>query len=158
MNQAIKPSKGDVPFSWEKKPGVSKVRNPSVNEKDFIMQKIPLPPCPPENQIRVSVSKSRPLFDSNIPLPPCTFQPPYVRSSSRKGLARKQDDDPFLAAYKECTKSTRKEKHGLRTPTFLPNFSCKNSCNVRDDNLVRVSQLPCQIDSGRVIRGHKLHP
>ncbi|KAF2324228.1 hypothetical protein GH714_010838 [Hevea brasiliensis] len=101
MNQIKAYAKGSVPFSWEKKPGVSKVFNQRFpSEGDLV--KLPPPPCPIESRSpRVST------HDIQIPLPPCTFQPPS-RSSSRKDL-RKQDD-PFLAAYKECTKSTKKGK------------------------------------------------
>ncbi|KDP41585.1 hypothetical protein JCGZ_15992 [Jatropha curcas] len=140
-------SKGNVPFSWEKKPGVSKV-NAMINnnqEQDQIVVKLPPPPCPIESP-RVSA------HEISIPLPPCTFQPPS-RSSSRKW------DDPFLAAYKECTKSSTRSKakvaggsagfsrSGLRKGMFK--LSCKSSCSVRDDNLVRVSQLPYETDRKR---------
>ncbi|KAJ9166368.1 hypothetical protein P3X46_021138 [Hevea brasiliensis] len=147
MNQIKAHPKGNVPFSWEKKPGVSRVaiqRYPS--EEDFV--KLPPPPCPIGSP-RVSA------HDIQIPLPPCTFQPPSRSSSSRS--FRKQDD-PFLAAYKECTKSTNKKAKlsknlaagsGLRKGIF--NLFCKNCCSVRDDNLVRVSQIPYEL-KGRDVR------
>ncbi|EEF52241.1 conserved hypothetical protein [Ricinus communis] len=101
MDQSKANTKGNVPFSWEKKPGVSKLINQDSDpnqEEDLVLKLLP-PPCPIESP-RISTHDT-----INIPLPPCTFQPPS-RSSSRKGI-RKQDD-PFLAAYKECTKSTEK--------------------------------------------------
>lgn len=122
-----------VPFSWENEPGVSKVSDLKDDDGPRLSFKLPPPPCPTESG-RVSVR------DIQIPLPPCAFQPPS-RSSSRRGLGfNKHDQDPFLAAFKECTKNSRKGK--LRKKAMF-NFSCKNSCGVRDDNLVRVShQLP----------------
>ncbi|OAY51045.1 hypothetical protein MANES_05G183500v8 [Manihot esculenta] len=151
MNQIKAHPKGNVPFSWEKKPGVSKAISQMFHsEADFV--KLPPPPCLIENQSPARVS----THDIQIPLPPCTFQPPS-RSSSRKGGLKKQED-PFLAAYKECTKSTSDSNKktggklcrnvGLRKGMF--SLSCKNSCSVRDDNLVRVShQVPHEIDRQR---------
>lgn len=149
MNQSQTHPKGNVPFSWENRPGVSKVTNQRYpSERNYVV-KLPPPPCPIESP-RISG------HDIRIPLPPCTFQTP-ARSSSTKGL--KKHDDPFLAAYKECTKTTRKDKlsknHAagsaglLRKGMFQFNFSCKQSCSVRDDNLVRISQLPYECDGER---------
>lgn len=148
--------RGSVPFAWENKPGVSKAISrsnngeslspPLVKDRRQFPTKLPLPPCPTMDSSRVSMAQ-----EMHIPLPPCTFQPPR-RTSSKKG-AKKQDDDPFLAAYKECTKGTKAEhrhklsKHGEGGLGFglrkhaLANFSCKRSCSVRDDNLVRISHL-----------------
>uniref|UniRef100_A0A5B7BYG1 Uncharacterized protein n=1 Tax=Davidia involucrata TaxID=16924 RepID=A0A5B7BYG1_DAVIN len=130
-------SQGNVPFSWENKPGVSKVtRHDCPTDEGHFKVKLPPPPCPTEN-VRVS------FHDLQIPLPPCAFQPPS-RSSSKRGL--RKEDDPFLTAYKECTKSTRKGKlstkkdgvgFGIRKNMSI--FSCKQSCSVRDDNMIKVS-------------------
>ncbi|XVE95061.1 hypothetical protein REPUB_Repub02eG0064000 [Reevesia pubescens] len=136
MNQSKVHSQGNVPFSWENNPGVCKETSQEGSEEDYFLQKLPPPPCPPESA-RMSI------HDIKIPPPPCAFHPPS-RTSSRRGL--KISDDPFLAAYKECTKSTRKGKKdegsGLKKGMF--NFSCKKSCSVRNDNLVRISQLPLE--------------
>ncbi|XAR61996.1 hypothetical protein NMG60_11016565 [Bertholletia excelsa] len=137
-------SQGKVPFSWEKKPGVCKQVLAS-EEVEQSPVKLPPPPCPlPESGCRA------PFHDLQVPLPPCAFQPPS-RSCSKKGI--KKNDDPFLTAYKECTKSSRKGKSrsaggrsrggglsGLMKTMSI--FSCKQSSSVRDDSLVRVSQLP----------------
>ncbi|KAG6648839.1 hypothetical protein CIPAW_07G172100 [Carya illinoinensis] len=102
-----------VPFSWERKPGVSKVTHQDQ--------------CPTEG---------------DMPAP--------SRSSSKKGLKR---EDPFLAAYKECTKSIngngKSPKNGVNLYSgfgkiTMPDFSCRRSCSVRDGNLVRISRLPCE--------------
>ena len=137
MNQSKVHSQRTVPFSWENKPGVCKLTSQEGSEEDYFLQKLSPPPCPPESA-RISI------HDIIIPPPPCVFHPPS-RISSRRGL--KKSDDPFLAAYKECTKSTSKGKlakkdgwSGLKKGMF--SFSCKQSCSVRNDNLVRISQLP----------------
>ncbi|KAL2529443.1 uncharacterized protein Fot_22044 [Forsythia ovata] len=138
---------GNVPFSWENKPGVSKVapQDYDVHHHRLAPPKLPPPPCPPE--------KGRASFHGmQIPLPPCSFQQPS-RSNSRKGL--KKIDDPFLMAYKKCTKSTRKgkttplragreddQRFGLKKNVAMSVFSCKNSCSVREDSIVRLSQIP----------------
>lgn len=136
-------SLGKVPFSWENSPGISKV-NPKEGPKDVgqVTHKLlPPPPCPSDSPKVVGV-------DLQIPLPPCTFQPP-MRSSSRKGDKR---EDPFLAAYVVCTKSVGhgktklgKNKHrggGRWLGWSLFEFSCKRSSGVREDSLVRFTNLP----------------
>ncbi|CAA3007005.1 Hypothetical predicted protein [Olea europaea subsp. europaea] len=143
-------SQGNVPFSWENKPGVRKItpQEYDIHNHDhcFAPPKLPPPPCPPENG-RVS------FHDMQIPLPPCAFQQ-LSRCSSRNSLEK--FDDPFLIAYKECTKSTRKGKttscagreddkgFGLIKKNVSVSgsvFSCKKSCSVREDSIVRLSQL-----------------
>jgi len=142
MKQSKIHSKGNVPFSWEKKPGESKV----TSHHDYLSRetsvvKLQPPPCPVESS-RIST------HDIIIPLPPCTFQAPGapLRSSSRRGLKKDIDDDPFLAAYKECTKKDKPVGKdfgsGRRKRAIFDFSSCKQSCSVRDDNLVRVSQVP----------------
>ena len=138
MNQSKIHSQGNVPFAWENKPGVCKARRDDEDcptDTGHFVIKLQPPPCPLE--------KGRPsVHGSQIPLPPCTFQGPPSRNSSKKGHLRKQED-PFLAAYKECTKNTRKG-HGGKTHlgrSSMFNLSCKHSCNVRDDNLVSKSRL-----------------
>lgn len=131
---------GKVPFSWENKPGIRKSKiqgGPPVDEGQINL-KVPPPPC------RVEIAGA-PVHDIPIPLPPCAFQPPQ-RSSSKRGL--KKTEDPFLAAYKECTKSSRKgtlTSGDHRKSRF--SFSCKHSCSVRDDNFVKISEIPHSVFS-----------
>ncbi|XWS14823.1 hypothetical protein CRYUN_Cryun35bG0041700 [Craigia yunnanensis] len=127
MNQSKVHSQGNVPFSWENKPGVCKETSQEDSEVDYFLQKL-LPSSYPPESARIS------SHGIKIPPPPCAFHPPS-RTSSRRGL--KRFDDPFLAAYKECTKSTSKAKlakkdggSGLKKGMF--NFSCKQSCSVRN--------------------------
>ncbi|KAG2692423.1 hypothetical protein I3760_08G053500 [Carya illinoinensis] len=131
-----------IPFLGETKPGVSmNTHKECLTEEDFAFN-LPPPPYRSETAARVLA------HDIQIPLPPCTFQPPS-RSSSRKVL-RKQDHDPFLAAYRECTKSSnggnsKLPKNGVKSglrKNMLIGLSCKWSCSARDGNLVRISQLP----------------
>ncbi|OWM70773.1 hypothetical protein CDL15_Pgr014446 [Punica granatum] len=136
--------KGNVPFSWEDMPGISKS---GANQKPYspAANKLPPPPCP-----RSRFTRKLPFHEmQNIPLPPCAFQPPLPaappqRSSSKKGVQK--DDDPFLAAYRECTKSSKEankssKHHGARSGLrkHVSCLSCKRSCSVRDGNFVRIS-------------------
>lgn len=122
-------SQGSIPFSWEDKPGISKV---TTNQEHETMK---------------------------IPLPPCPSKPPR-RSTSSKDF--KWQEDPFLVAYKECTKTVNNGKlsssttttHGhdgvkkgcvvigskLRKTKFM--FSCKSSCDAREDNFIKLCNLP----------------
>nr|KJB14657.1 hypothetical protein B456_002G136100 [Gossypium raimondii] len=117
---------GNVPFSWENKPGVCKETS---QQQHYFLQKLPPPP-------------STSIHGTKIPPPP-----PFALSGSYSRRGFKKSNDPFLAAYMECTKSTSNvklgEKHGggsgLKKGLF--NFSCKESCSVRNGSLVRISKL-----------------
>ncbi|XP_042510064.1 uncharacterized protein LOC122085636 [Macadamia integrifolia] len=131
-------SQGKVPFSWENKPGISKVliHHEFPKESRACGVKLPPPPCPSEST-KVVLGQ-----DLQIPLPPCPFLQFPSRSSSRNGL--RQKEDPFLAAYKECTKSNGSKRSGGGSGVLMTMymFSCKHSCGVRDDGLLRFSHLP----------------
>ncbi|XP_058728709.1 uncharacterized protein LOC131600588 [Vicia villosa] len=141
-----------ISFSWEKKPGISK-ESFSTHGENMIIQrekdlKAKLPP--PPSSLDGSSTPRNLGHDFQIPLPPCAFQPPYYRTCSKKGL----DDDPFLAAYKECTKSKKSGKRDKKLSkgggsfcVFRSFFSCKRSCHVYDNNLGRISHhSPQNID------------
>ncbi|KAG5543685.1 hypothetical protein RHGRI_016443 [Rhododendron griersonianum] len=149
MSHKVHSSQGNVPFSWENKPGVTK-KNQDDRPEDSSHRalKLPPPPCPPpENNSRSALHH---FHDLQVPLPPCGFRP-LSRSESSKGLRRQ--DDPFLSAYLECTKSSRKGRSnffgggksgfgsGLRNSLSV--FSCKNSCSVRDDSMSHSSSSLC---------------
>uniref|UniRef100_A0A803MZL6 Uncharacterized protein n=1 Tax=Chenopodium quinoa TaxID=63459 RepID=A0A803MZL6_CHEQI len=95
-----------------------------------------------------SVKSSMPLMRSSsspglmqIPPPPWrAFQPPG-RASTVTRLC-KPCDDPFLIAMKECTKSSK--RIGFRSLFNIGKitFSCKHGSEVREDGLMRLSQLP----------------
>lgn len=140
-------SVGKVPFSWETTPGICKVNDGKENSKGVGHEALKLPPpqCPTESHKGL-------VQDIQIPLPPCPFQPP-LKKGTRKGVGRK---DPFLAAYKECTKNVAEGKFskvsnksmGHREGRGLSRFSCKHSCLVREDSLermVHVSTPPSEL-------------
>ncbi|KAF5747284.1 hypothetical protein HS088_TW05G00004 [Tripterygium wilfordii] len=140
-------SPGSIPFSWEDSPGVSKVITHSHHHNNNVHD-YETPPC--------SIIKKA----SSIPPPPCPsllMQQPPRRSRSAKGFGRLwQLEDPFLAAYKECTKRTSTTAHAgdpdhktsskksFKSMKSNLVFSCKttSSCDVRNDNLVRLIDLP----------------
>ncbi|KAK8623437.1 hypothetical protein V6N13_118322 [Hibiscus sabdariffa] len=129
-----------LPFSWENKPGVRKetYQHQQGSQRHYLLQK--RLPCVPATASTTSV------HDLKIPPPPPCAHHSITKCSSRRGFGKKWDD-PFLAAYKECTKSSGKVKlakqdgggSGLMKGLF--NFSCKESCGVRNENLVKISQL-----------------
>lgn len=149
MNQKKVHSVGKVPFSWEKAPGVCKAPSTvAIHDancelhKTSALKNLPPPPCPTFHVGHCSPKASSDR-DLHIPLPPCPFQADQIisRSSSKKGLDLRKVD-PFLAAYMECTKSkggSRKGMGGLRAGMEV--LSCKQSCKVREDNLVKVVHL-----------------
>ncbi|TKY57920.1 hypothetical protein E2542_SST14974 [Spatholobus suberectus] len=149
MSQPRDHSARRITFSWEKKPGVSRVTSTTHGEtlipkEQEFLAKLPPPPCTPEE-----VTYKNPLHDFQIPLPPCAFQPPFYRTSSKRGLWV-QDKDPFLAAFKECTKNQESAKvnkksikDGIesRVRKSMSFFTCSRSCTVHDNSLLRISHL-----------------
>lgn len=148
-------SKGNVPFSWENKPGVSKITPTKNCATGGFSPKLPPPPC-------LVPEKAKGAAFHHLQIPP---PPPLLRSSSRRGFNKQ--DDPFLIAYKECTKSSRKgnkflggfskDDFGFGMKNKKKNksiFSCKNSCSVMEDNVIKVSQLPIS----RSLRSEKGSP
>ncbi|XVF15393.1 hypothetical protein REPUB_Repub09cG0148900 [Reevesia pubescens] len=146
-------SHGNIPFSWEDKPGFSK--SSKITSYG--------PQCPidigsyalnqtnPPSDAGDGLSKIL-VHDKKVPPPPpCSIQLLPKRSISVKGL-RWWQEDPFLAAYKECTKSggngklsSEARKHGdfkILGRMKKITISCKNSSDARDDNLVSLSNLP----------------
>lgn len=155
MNHRKIRSEGSVPFSWEESPGVPKFSHQKSSDiRSHIL---------PGN-----ISPCIPLI---IPPPPCT---------SRKSLSAKllRQDDPFLAAFRSCTKtaaSNQKSGHeeprqrgkggdkakGKNRSNMISIFSCKHSCDVEADNLVKYTLLPKEIrpckDGSFVSKGKLLH-
>ncbi|KAG6604109.1 hypothetical protein SDJN03_04718, partial [Cucurbita argyrosperma subsp. sororia] len=91
MNHRKVLSQRNLPFSWEQNPARSK-----FYFRDF--QALALQPSPSSTYHRGDSE-----FDvvSKIPPPPYRQQPRSIRNASAK------EDDPFLMAYKECTKSVK---------------------------------------------------
>ncbi|KAJ9170533.1 hypothetical protein P3X46_018634 [Hevea brasiliensis] len=148
-------SQGSIPFSWEDMPGVSKAIHQDTGLHVLNLSSSSSPNTTssiPHDSDTSSLKVSSAHQDKKIPLPPCqNLQLPPGRSTSAK--VGSWQEDPFIAAYKECTKNVRngnkpqpseKKKNvtgskGRKSRLIL---SCKNSCDVTDDNLVRLSNLP----------------
>lgn len=130
MNHRKVLSQGNVPFSWEESPFCF---------RDFQALALHSSPLPPPHISQFDVV-------SKIPPPPCRLPPRSVTNA----VSAKEEDDPFLAAYKECTKSAKNGK-------FVPNtgnkgavavvkkskffgFSCKSivSCEIRDASFFKL--------------------
>ncbi|XVF17488.1 hypothetical protein REPUB_Repub10bG0127000 [Reevesia pubescens] len=154
MSHRVVHSQGNIPFSWEDKPGVSKSSKVTLYDQKcpIDMGLYALNQTPPPSD--ASGSTNILVHDKKVPPPPpCSIQLPPKRSTSVKGL-RWWQEDPFLAAYEKCTKygeikgklSSEGRKNGgskfLLARKKKISFSCKNSSDFRDDNLVRISNLP----------------
>jgi len=105
---------------------------------------------------KLRVSSTRVASDSNapkIPLPPShglAFQPP-PRSVSMIKRLWKPVEDPFVAAFRECAKSSSKAKNSddnkeTRVVSLVKRsmsvFSCKDGCEIKEDSMVRLPRLP----------------
>lgn len=138
-------SQVNVPFSWELKPGVSKVTSEDSSiDRSHVKLKLPPPPRLSKSD-RLCVNNSQGVLN----VPPCQLRPKPTRSSAKKGNVNNQDD-PFVAAYRKCTEhsaddSTGDENDASSGTTMwsrknICTLSCKYSCTVSGNNVVRVSQ------------------
>ncbi|GKV10410.1 hypothetical protein SLEP1_g21775 [Rubroshorea leprosula] len=138
-HKEVEYSEVNVPFSWELKPGVSKAKNQegSIDVLRFTLN-LPPPPC-------ASQSARFNSCEFQKSLPPCIPHPPLsTRGSLKKSTTRKQDD-PFVAAYRKCTECSINGKNEANSRTKKKNIrhmSCKYSCSVSSDNVVRIAQFP----------------
>ncbi|KAE8695866.1 Detected protein of unknown function [Hibiscus syriacus] len=135
----------NVPFSWELKPGVSKV---TYEEGDTRMKHVtvnlPPPPC-------LSKSARFCVNDLTSILPLCSVPtPPSSSEKKSNGNKKKKQEDPFVAAFRKCTEYTMNGKLSTddkndycknRTKKNMFILSCKYSCNVRSCNDKSVSVL-----------------
>ncbi|KAG7993380.1 hypothetical protein I3843_01G001400 [Carya illinoinensis] len=148
-------SQGSIPFSWEDTPGVCKVtHHHDCRPFDIRLHALKLTSSQSSisptswDSARVSAD-----HDMKIPLPPCPLLQPPRRSTSIK-LGHELQEDPFLVAYKECTKSVetgykppppqiKKGNNNIGFKLWKSKFSCKNSSEVIDQgNILNLSQLP----------------
>ncbi|KAL6993884.1 hypothetical protein U1Q18_011995 [Sarracenia purpurea var. burkii] len=142
-------SRGNVPFLWEDFPGVPKTTSPLPEHLTAAFKPRPLALHPNKNKS----NSPKILQDLDIkipPPPPCPvldLQAPN-RSSSVRFIG--QQKDPFLAAMKECTRSVGngnkavgeakncaadRSKKARKSKLII--FSCKRSCKVKENNLVK---------------------
>ena len=87
----------NVPFSWEYKPGLSKVTH-QLSNNDTRRSNLVLQPPPYRtrgNKLRVEDTES-PFI--------CAVHPSSLRISSFR-MENPKEEDPFIEAYKKCTKS-----------------------------------------------------
>ncbi|CAL1380910.1 unnamed protein product [Linum trigynum] len=97
-------SQWSIPFSWEDSPGVSKTKIHRRCHDDDEGS----PPPPPSGRRSMEARESD--HGTLLPPPPpssCTKLQRHLRGSSSgktSSFGRCQLEDPFLAAYKECTK------------------------------------------------------
>ncbi|KAL2317865.1 hypothetical protein Fmac_031741 [Flemingia macrophylla] len=119
----------NVPFSWEHKPGLSKVTN-GHNGASLVLQP---PPCSSSGS--GSDHKHKVEEDSQIL---CAVQNSLRISSFR--MDTHKEEDPFVEAYKKCTQSPfihqqshRVQKSHRSWPTirkYMHILSCKHSNDV----------------------------
>ncbi|KAL4644562.1 hypothetical protein ACB092_02G173600 [Castanea dentata] len=144
-------SQGSIPFSWEDKPGICKVNTecPTDIRVRLHALKLKSSQSPPAPYISDSITAKVSGQDNKIPPPPCPQLQSLRRSTSVK--RHRWQEDPFLVAYKECTKSTvengkvpsaSKKVVESRLRKTKSIFSCKNSCEVQEDNTLKFSKLP----------------
>ncbi|KAK7310754.1 hypothetical protein RJT34_08465 [Clitoria ternatea] len=126
----------NVPFSWEHKPGLPKEvthgHNGTRHGTKLVLQP---PPCGSGRDHKQRVE------DTQIPLSLCAVQS-SLRISSFRMESQKELEDPFVEAYKKCTKSPfilrrysnkRGEKNNGSWPTirkYMHILSCKQSGDV----------------------------
>ncbi|KAL7101552.1 hypothetical protein ACP275_08G061100 [Erythranthe tilingii] len=129
-------SHGNVPFSWEEKPGVPKSNRHQKSSSDDTCLKIQ-----PDDDPMVRISCVHPPHKNIAPPPqnPC--------SKARKSLCKRWKlDDPFLTALKSCSKRSVEEYSNKGKNNNISSvFSCKYSCDIvvqNDDDVFRFSKLP----------------
>ncbi|KAK3231190.1 hypothetical protein Dsin_003071 [Dipteronia sinensis] len=163
----INKSQVNVPFSWEIKPGVSKLKVTAADDQDqerierwhlITLMNLPSPPCPSKASSRADHDQE---LAQQVPLYLCPFQSPLIsKSSSRRSsrVGKQQLEDPFLVAYRKCTElyavngkllssdiddfnrkiDSRSKKMKMKNMNMYV-LSCKYSCAVITDNLMLMS-------------------
>ncbi|KAH7523761.1 uncharacterized protein LOC125422871 [Ziziphus jujuba] len=153
-----------VPFSWEYRPGVSKhnSRNgPGHLDHKYEMDhfNFQLPPPPPYSS---ETSAEKDIDHNNNKQAKLSMRLLFQLLSFRLGnflklgcTVIKVEDDPFVAAYLNCTQSpfiadfpscsngksnSGSSSTGVKKTMFT--LSCKYSCTVGQNDVVKISQLP----------------
>lgn len=117
----------NVPFSWEHKPGLSKVTAHGQNGSGLVLQP---PPCSSSSDHRQKLEEESQIL--------CAVQTSLRISSFR--METQKEEDPFVEAYKKCTQSPFIHQHSNRVqknlrswPTirkYVNILSCKHSNDV----------------------------
>ncbi|KAL4301590.1 hypothetical protein AHAS_Ahas17G0316100 [Arachis hypogaea] len=107
MEQSKKNNEINVPFSWESKPGLSRVSN---SEKTMIRSSdLELKPPPPYRSSRGKNNKDYAVDDLDIESSNflCAVHPRIssFRMESTSHTHCNKGEDPFVEAYKKCTKT-----------------------------------------------------
>ena len=125
----------NVPFSWEYKPGISKVTNESFKKATAMRGGLVLQPPPCSSAIR---NHSVREVEAQSPIVLCPIQASSLRIISLRKESLKEED-PFMEAYNNCTRTpftVKSSKTAKRTRTgsiickYRYIFSCKHSCDV----------------------------
>nr|KYP39471.1 hypothetical protein KK1_039204 [Cajanus cajan] len=131
--------KVSVPFSWEYKPGLSKVTRQNIDARDSNLVLQP----PPRSSSNIGKNKQHirveDMEGANFIL--CAVKPSSLRIRSVQ--LERQKQDPFVEAYKKCTqtpkdpimhkRSSKTHKNNGSSPRimkYLDIFSCKFSDDV----------------------------
>lgn len=131
-------SQVNIPFSWELKPGVSKVTHEegNIDAKHVTANLHPHPH-------RLSKSARFCSNDLQDVLSPIQLQPPPGSSSAMKGNVNKQED-PFVAAeYSVNSKLSSDDKNDAcksRAKKNMFTLSCKYSCTISCGRVLKLSQ------------------
>ena len=138
-------TKVNVPFSWEVKPGVCKLST-DIQSSGALLSHFTLQLSPPPS------SFSPRNYMGDIGLQNVPRNQPATRGSSSFRMGMEKAEDPFLAAFMRCTRSSsmhnlsgKNEKDvgfGKRKSILRGTLSCKYSCPIIEDNLVRISRFP----------------
>ncbi|ONK64426.1 uncharacterized protein A4U43_C07F25770 [Asparagus officinalis] len=117
-----------VPFLWEEQPGISKQEFPrKESREENAAPRLPVPPPSP------NLSTDSSYFPSLF----CHFN---SLAKIIHGNRSTRKEDPFVAAYLECTKSVKKSKEKRRY-SGLRFFNCKPTVGgVREDAIVSLSR------------------
>ncbi|CAN6583039.1 hypothetical protein ACFX2I_043042 [Malus domestica] len=155
-------SRANIPFAWEMEPGLSKAatdvhhgdhRDHRVLSEHLNVEQLTLKLTPPPRLLSPRGGSARfVVVDRQSRLPLCSIQPSFRLNSFRLvGGGVRKEEDPFLAALVKCTAAKNPIGHpagnngkkyvGKKTKTRF-SFSCKYSCDVKEDSVVKMPQSP----------------
>ncbi|CAL0305777.1 unnamed protein product [Lupinus luteus] len=123
----------NVPFSWEYKPGFSKVTPELSNNNTLRRRNLVLKPPPS----KTTIQKLRVHDTLESPFVLCSVQPPSLMRVNSYPTGSLKNEDPFIEAYKKCTSSPSMVSKSEKCNGYWPNImkylhilSCKYSTDV----------------------------